>query len=46
LNSLGFSEEVKIGDFVFKSIGGIFGRSALHVFDYLNWPTNDYWTQT
>ncbi len=35
-NSLGFSTEVKIGDSVFTSGGGTFGRSALWVFDCRN----------
>ena len=32
-NYLGFSTEVKIGDSIFKNDSGIFGRSALWIFD-------------
>ena len=45
-NSLRFSTEVKIGHSVFKNDSGIFGRSALWVFDCRNGPTNGCWTQT
>ena len=45
-NSLGFSTEVKIGDSILKNDSGIFGRSALWIFDCRNGPTNGYWTQT
>ena len=44
-NSMGLSTEVKIGDSVFTSDGGTFGRSALWVFDCRYGPTNAYWTE-
>ena len=45
-NFLGFLTKIKIGDSILKNDSGIFGRSALWVFDYRNGPTYGYWTQT